>query len=135
MFSAPEGEVLAERSVVLEKCSNNIAEYEGLILAIETSLEFEDDDDMELEILSDSQLIVNQVNGEWKCKNEELQPYLAQARDLASLVTGSVSISWVRRNFNQRADALCRVAMKSFVEGEQEIGQVRSHSPVSALTP
>lgn len=118
-----EDQVVAERSVVLPLCSNNIAEYEGVILSLRTALEL---GATELIIHSDSQLIVHQLDGEWKCKD----PSLANKRKLAWQIGNEfddLEIVWVRRNLNHRADALCRVAMKDFVKGEQAIGEIRTH--------
>jgi ribonuclease HI len=104
------GEIVAEEARVLALVSNNVAEYEGLILALRTSHDLGVTD---LEIFSDSQLIVNQVNGLWKVKHDDLLPL----RDLAweeGLAFNSLSLSWVPREKNTVADALCRVALNEF---------------------
>lgn len=115
--------VVAERSVVLPLCSNNIAEYEGVILTLRTAIEL---GASELIIHSDSQLIVYQTLGEWRVKDSALAEKRRLAWKLGKQLDDLV-ITWVRREENHRADALCRVALKSFTAGEQTIGEIRTH--------
>lgn len=118
------GIILAERSRVLPLCSNNIAEYEGVILVIESAIEL---GVVDLKIHSDSQLIVNQTNGSWKVKDKKLRSLREKVWELASEIPGDLEICWVRREKNHRADHLCRIALKSFHRGEREVGSVEIH--------
>lgn len=85
----------------LGQATNNEAEYSGLILALEIALA---GGVKKLQVFADSLLIVNQVNGEWALKKEELRPYWTKATLLAEELD-SFSISWVPREENKEADA------------------------------
>src|SRR4051794_7045822 len=75
VLDSVSGEVLAEVGTVIDKCSNNVAEYHGLHLALMTAAEI---GITHLEVFSDSQLIVNQVNEKWDVKD----PNLSLCRDI-----------------------------------------------------
>jgi ribonuclease HI len=103
----PKGEVLAERSETIGVTTNNVAEYRALLLGIALAKELEAE---EVEFVGDSMLIVEQVRGNWKVKQEHLRPLLAEARDaLADL--GDWSIRHVKRGENERADDLLNQAL------------------------
>ena len=67
----PSGEVLAERSETIGEATNNVAEYRALLLGIELANELSAD---EIEFVGDSKLIVEQVKGNWKVKQDHLRP-------------------------------------------------------------
>lgn len=90
--------------------SNNVGEYNGLLLALTLAIECHID---ELQIFSDSKLIVHQVRGEWKCKNSTLIPLRDKARSIAQIFR-KVNIDWIPREKNKEADALCRQAIKAY---------------------
>lgn len=98
------GTVYEKTSILPPNTTNNVGEYSGLLLALHlaTSLDVEI-----IQIRSDSQLIVNQMLGKWPVKNEGLRPYFEAARKAAAKFD-SITISWVPREKNKRADALCR---------------------------
>ena len=87
--------------------TNNIAEYTALLRALERAERL---GGARLEIFSDSELLVKQMNGEYRVKNEEL-------KDLHALATqrverfDRVTLTHVRREQNARADALCNAAL------------------------
>ncbi|XP_072062118.1 uncharacterized protein [Arachis hypogaea] len=60
-------------------CSNNMAEYEALILGLEILI---GKGALEVQIFGDSQLVLKQLSKEFKCNNEKLQKYLATAWEL-----------------------------------------------------
>lgn len=77
-----------------ENLTNNLMEYSGIVMAAIIASEGD-------EILSDSQLAVRQINGEWKCKEKSLYPL---CRAAASLITGkNLKLKWIPREQN-RAD-------------------------------
>jgi len=105
----PDGEVLAERSERIGKATNNVAEYRALLLGIELARELGAD---EVELVGDSQLIVRQVQGEYKVKQEHLRPLRDEVmRALDGF--GSWSIRHVKRGENERADELLNEALDS----------------------
>jgi ribonuclease HI len=99
--------VLAERSETIGVATNNVAEYRALLLGIELAKELGAD---EAEFIGDSKLIVEQVKGNWKIKQEHLQPLHTKARD-ALRGLGSWSIRHVKRDENTRADELLNEAL------------------------
>jgi ribonuclease HI len=103
----PKGEVLAERSETIGVTTNNVAEYRALLLGIALAKELEAE---EVEFVGDSMLIVEQVRGNWKVKQEHLRPLLAEARD-ALTDLGDWSIRHVKRGENERADELLNQAL------------------------
>jgi ribonuclease HI len=64
----------------------------------------------ELEVVSDSELIVHQMRGEWKIKNEPLKLLWAEAQELADRL-GKVRYTAVRREHNELADRLVNEAL------------------------
>lgn len=111
MFNRDSGEIVDQRVQMLPVCSNNIAEYSGLILALEVAL---DNELEEVIIFSDSQLVVNQVKGLWDVKKAELARLREDVWSLGRAFTW-VSLNWVRREKNTEADALCTEAINSWV--------------------
>jgi ribonuclease HI len=96
-----------EEKAYLGRTTNNIAEYTGLVKALEHARHL---GAQRLTVFSDSELMVKQLNGEYRVKNEGLRPLYEQAvalrRDFAS-----VNIQHVRRAHNKHADRLCNEAM------------------------
>lgn len=88
--------------------TNNIAEYQGVILAIEYAMEL---GVRRLDIHSDSRLIVEQIRGFYKTRNPHLKSLLETVHDLAENFD-SISIKWIPRAENRKADKLCREVLK-----------------------
>lgn len=101
------GNVLAELSGSLGNTTNNIAEYNGLIAALQWAA---DRNMTQLAIKGDSQLIIEQMRGNYKVKNEGLKPLYLKARMLVMQI-GNVTFEHVRREHNQEADRLSNVGM------------------------
>lgn len=93
---------IATRSQYLGKCTNNVAEYKALILGLQTAIEH---GCTSLAISMDSQLIVRQVNGQYKVKNAGMKPLFAEATALLKHFE-TWSISHIPREQNSRADQL-----------------------------
>lgn len=107
VVQSPAGETLAELSGPLAHATNNVAEYTGLL---ETLRWCHERGLSNVHIRSDSLLLVQQMRGVYKVKNEGLKPLHAQARLLAYRI-GSVTFEHVRRELNKDADRLANVAM------------------------
>ena len=101
------GNVLAELSGSLGNTTNNIAEYNGLIAALQWAA---DRNMTQLAIKGDSQLIIEQMRGNYKVKNEGLKPLYLKARALVMQI-GNVTFEHVRREHNKEADRLSNVGM------------------------
>lgn len=101
------GNVLAELHGSLGIATNNVAEYNGLIAALQWAI---DHDVKQIAIKGDSQLIIEQMRGNYKVKNEGLKPLYLKARMLVMQI-GDVSFQHVRREHNKDADRLSNVGM------------------------
>lgn len=102
-----DGETQAEISKFLGHATNNVAEYTSLVLALEKALDLQF---KQVHVYMDSELIVKQMTGHYKVKNEKLIPLFAKARGLASKFS-SFDISHIRREHNKIADRLANNAM------------------------
>jgi ribonuclease HI len=102
-----DGIVLDEIAQPIGPTTNNVAEYEALIAGLKLAL---DHGVTELEINVDSELVVSQLEGRWKIKNERLRGLAVTARALLGGFEVS-SIRHVRRSQNTHADRLANRAM------------------------
>lgn len=89
------------------KTTNNVAEYSALIRALEEILI---KGHREAHFFSDSELIVRQINGQYKVKDKNLRVLFHQAKALISKMK-AFSIKHVRRELNKEADALANRAL------------------------
>ena len=103
----PAGRVLAERDVFMGRASNNEAEYGGLVAGLELC---HDMGAQNVLIRADSQLMIRQINGEYKVKSPNLKPLFEQARALLGHFP-QWRAEHVRREQNKLADALANKAM------------------------
>jgi ribonuclease HI len=91
----------------LPHATNNVAEYSGLVAALEWC---RDHGATAVHIRSDSLLLVQQMRGVFKVKNAGLKPLHGRARLLVHEI-GSVTFEHLRREYNTHADRLANVAM------------------------
>jgi ribonuclease HI len=119
------GHKVAQLSEYLGHQTNNFAEYQGLIAALEYALEH---GAKALEVISDSELMVRQIKGIYKVKNATLQDLHSRAKELIAKLDW-FSISHALREQNTDADRLANAAM------DKGMGRsvMRSPSPASAL--
>jgi len=101
------GRKLAALSEYLGRQTNNFAEYQGLIAALEYAVQH---GHKALKVVSDSELLVRQVQGIYKVKNATLQDLHARAKELIAKLEW-FSIGHVLRGHNQEADRLANAAM------------------------
>ena len=107
-----DGEILAEIAKGIGWATNNVAEYEALIVGLEIAHEH---GITEIEIQVDSELVMNQMSGNWKIKNERLLSLAVKARSLVERFD-SAEIKHVRRAHNTRADRLANAGMDEAME-------------------
>jgi ribonuclease HI len=107
VLEAEDGTVLAAHGEAIGVATNNVAEYSALIAGLEKAVELAVG---ELEVVSDSELMVKQMRGEYKVKNEALRDLSLQAARLAREL-GSVTYTAVRREHNALADRLVNEAL------------------------
>jgi ribonuclease HI len=101
------GEPDIEEKAFLGRTTNNIAEYTGLVKGLEHALHL---GAKRITVLSDSELMVKQMNGDYRVKNEGLLPLYEQAVRLRKQFAFA-AIRHIRREFNGQADRLCNEAM------------------------
>jgi len=87
--------------------TNNVAEYTALIEVLNLAIELGVTD---LQLKGDSQLVINQVNGDWAVKNHGLAPLHDTAKALMTRIPRA-SLMWVKREKNQEADGLGSAAL------------------------
>ena len=102
------GNVLAAHGEAIGIATNNVAEYSALLAGLERAAELGVD---ELEVVSDSELMVRQMTGVYKVKNEALRELSLEAARRARRLEGSVTYRAVRREHNELADRLVNDAL------------------------
>ena len=102
-----DGELIEELHGALGIATNNVAEYNGLLAALRWAAEHGQRD---VQIRSDSELLVKQMRGEYKVKHAGLQALFVRAR-LLVMELNRVTFEHVRREQNKEADRLSNVAM------------------------
>jgi ribonuclease HI len=107
VLEAEEGTVLDARGETIGVATNNVAEYRALIAGLEKAIELGID---ELEVVSDSELLVKQMQGEYRVKNEALRE-LNEDANLLERKLGRVRYRAVRREHNELADKLVNDAL------------------------
>ena len=113
VLEAEDGTVLAAHGERIGVATNNVAEYRALIAGLDKAAELGLGD---VEVVSDSELLVKQMLGEYRVKNEALRDLSIQASRLARAI-GKVTYTAVRREHNELADQLVNEALDA---GEPE---------------
>ena len=109
VLEAGDATELDARGAAIGVATNNVAEYRGLLAGLEAALERGVE---EVEVVSDSELVVKQMLGEYKVKNETLRDLVDEARALESRFR-RVTYTAVRREHNELADRLVNEALDS----------------------
>jgi len=107
VLEAEDGTVLAAHGERIGVATNNVAEYRALIAGLDKAAELGAG---EVEVVSDSELLVKQMRGEYRVKNEALRDLSIQASRLARAI-GDVTYTAVRREHNELADRLVNEAL------------------------
>ena len=103
----PKGEIIARLKKYIGRMTNNVAEYYGLIAALDWA---QSNHVRALRIESDSELLVNQMRGRYRVKSEELKPLFERAKKMSQTFS-SFRIGHVYREQNAEADALANEAL------------------------
>jgi ribonuclease HI len=107
VLEAEDGTVLDARGEAIGVATNNVAEYRALVAGLEKAAELGLRD---VEVVSDSELLVKQMRGEYKIKNEALRELADEAERLEDRL-GRVTYVAVRREHNELADRLVNEAL------------------------
>ncbi|MFG1699147.1 bifunctional RNase H/acid phosphatase [Nonomuraea sp. NPDC049309] len=112
---ASDGQVLAEAAEAIGVTTNNVAEYRGLIAGLRAALDL-GGEGAEVAVRMDSKLVIEQMAGRWKIKNEGLRPLAAEAGALVRRLRVT-EWTWIPRERNQHADRLANEAMDAAAQG------------------
>jgi ribonuclease HI len=108
-----QGNPLAERNRYLGETTNNVAEYQAVLLALELARELGASD---VEVINDSELVARQIGGQYKVKHAGLKPLFTETmRELRDFDRWTVRN--VRREANERADQLVNEALDKALAG------------------
>lgn len=107
VFTDAQGKILKEEKYFLGKTTNNAAEYKALILALEKARQFKP---KLIKIFMDSELIVRQLQGEYKVRNLGLKALHEEVRKLLPNFPKYI-IKYIEREKNKRADKLAKEAI------------------------
>ena len=106
VLTSPDGAKLEYSLKLLFPATNNVAEYEALIAGVRIARS------LGAEVLkahTDSELVANQINGEYEARDETMSAYLAKVKQITSTM-GHFEVTHIPRNLNHMADALARLA-------------------------
>jgi len=126
VVKTPDGETVLDRARAFGPATNNVAEYQAILLGLETAAMLRP---RRLTIRSDSQLMVRQLAGEYRVKSPALKPLVRKARAMLEPFE-SVEIEHVGRGENTEADALARKALERSRAVDAELPpEARKHTP------
>ena len=103
-----QGKLIASISQPIGRATNNQAEYRAIIAALEKAIELGAE---QVDMRSDSELVVEQINGRYRVKNAALKSLYQQVKQLQSLFKG-FTIIHIPRQQNKEADSLAGKALK-----------------------
>jgi ribonuclease HI len=122
----PRGEIVARLKKYIGNNTNNVAEYFGLIAALDYA---QNHGVRALRVESDSELMVKQMRGQYKVKSEELKPLFERAKKMSQTFE-SFRIGHVYREQNKEADALVNQALDE-TSGSGGAPRVKAEKPAS----
>jgi ribonuclease HI len=102
-----QGAILYQAGLYLGRATNNVAEYRGLLAGLKAAADLKAS---QVRVVSDSELLVRQMNGQYRVKNEGLKPLYEQAKQLAGGFS-RCAFQHVRRELNKEADHLVNQAI------------------------
>lgn len=107
-----EGKIVTQISQCIGRTTNNQVEYRAIIVALEKALEL---GATHVELNSDSELVVRQIDGRYRVKNATLKPLHQHVKRLLGKLEG-FSVSYIPRQRNTEADKLANMALDSMVD-------------------
>ncbi len=127
IIKTSDGKRLAELKKVLGQTTNNVAEYQALLAALDYALSYRHP---RLKVISDSELLARQMAGTYKVKSPDLKPLHEQARQMIARLE-AFSIEHVPRGQNREADRLANQAL----DATEVRAGLRPAPPVSPSAP
>ncbi|XP_074300127.1 uncharacterized protein LOC141631342 [Silene latifolia] len=117
VFVTLQNHLMPYAFTLTQLCTNNMAEYQALILGLQMAIEIGVRD---MDIYGDSKLVVNQVLGEYEVKKEDLIPYHQRALQLLNQLD-DIYVGHVPRSANKLADALANLAATLALGAEESM--------------
>jgi ribonuclease HI len=105
-----------------DNATNNVAEYTGIIKALEWLLEKNNYDNQGIIARGDSQLVISQLNGKYKVRAVKIIPLYQKAKSLLSKFK-DIKIEWIPRDNNKEADKLSNKAYQEILESDSMLLQ------------
>ncbi|HET7099486.1 MAG TPA: ribonuclease HI family protein [Patescibacteria group bacterium] len=105
------GKKIFEGSKYLGKTTNNVAEYQGVIIALDWLLSSKEINVSSITFILDSELIVKQINGSYKVKDENLKKLYIEVKSLIGKIDQKIIFKNVLRNENKEADFLVNMEL------------------------
>jgi formyltetrahydrofolate-dependent phosphoribosylglycinamide formyltransferase len=124
-LSSRDGTQLQAKAFFLGKTTNNVAEYTAVVKALEAAKQIGTG---ELTIFSDSELLVRQLNGDYKVKSEQIRPLFRQAVDLLAQFK-NWKVQHITREKNKEADKLVNQALNLGCDIEGKPAQAPPNTP------
>jgi phosphoribosylglycinamide formyltransferase-1 len=121
VLTDPHGKLLQGKAFFLGKATNNFAEYTGIHKALEAAKSLGAG---QITVYSDSELLVRQINGQYKVKSEQIRPLFDQAMAMLAEFE-SWQVRHVFREDNKKADELVNLAL----DGKKDVEQKLSKAP------
>ena len=106
VFISPEKHMLLYSFTIGELCSNNVAEYQVLVIGLQIASKF---GIKYIEVFGDSKLVINQLSYQYEVKHQVLKPYFIYAKRLMDKFDGII-LEHIPRSENKKADALGNLA-------------------------
>lgn len=104
-----------------DNASNNVAEYTGIIKALDWLLEY-NYNDQKIIIRGDSQLVINQIKGKYKVRAVKIIPLYQKVKSIISKFK-DIKIEWIPRDKNKEADKLSNKAYQEILESDPKLLQ------------
>ena len=104
-----------------DSATNNVAEYTGIIKALDWLLEY-NYNDQKIIIRGDSQLVINQINGKYKVRAVRIIPLYQKVKSLLSKFK-DIKIEWIPRDKNKEADKLSNKAYQEILDNDPKLLQ------------
>jgi len=120
LYDGQSGELIDKHSSLIGFGTNNIAEYTAVITALEMICAHPEAHSAV--IRSDSQLIVNQINGKYAVNNHDMKDMIKQVQSVTGCLPYVVVFEWISRTLNPVADALASGAISMPQAAEDETG-------------
>ena len=112
------GKVIFSQAKYLGKSTNNRAEYNGVLMAMKWLSEKQINDKEEIGLYLDSELVVNQLSGNYKVKSDGLKLLFNRVKEIENKVAGKVLYNYVPRGKNKLADHLVNKTLDKYAKGK-----------------